>query len=194
MAATLIRVRSKVAKRTNSGFQKRGLRWKDRLDLENPAPLVRLLQIIIGQQTDNDAKSRRTPFCRQAAIPDPRSGLLFGFTLILLTHQPIDGTQRERGRRKAEHRKWCFLCDVDEDELSYQRQERYQHHRPYLDDAMATFKHAQYRVVELECDEHGHNHAENRLEEFLLSRIHEFKQDQAADPIGQMQECCKNKH
>ena len=83
----------------------------------------------------------------------------------------MDRTKRKDRGGEAEERQRLGLRCIEDDELPNEREERDQHHGAHLHDALPALEHAQDRVVELERDQHGQDHAENRLENGLVGGV-----------------------
>src|SRR5215204_1066327 len=107
---------------------------------------------------------------------------------VLIAHEPVDRAEREdRGGEAEERQRLSFRC-VEDDELPDEREERDQHHGAHLHDALPALEHAQDRVVELERDQHGQDHAENGLEDRLVGGVDQPEDDEQGDARQEMEQ------
>src|SRR3984893_8003612 len=121
---------------------------------------------------------------------------------VLLPHQPVDQPERQNSKGKREDRERFEAGEVDDDEFPRHGKQRYENHGLQLYNAFLAVQDAHYRVVEFQCDQHGHDHAEYGLEtggvhgheriQQIVSHLHQNQMrgsddNNAADQQGQDQ-------
>jgi hypothetical protein len=74
---------------------------------------------------------------------------------------------------------------VKNDELAHQRKQR---DCSDLDNAVLALEHLRDRMVELERDQNGQDHAEESLKDLLVSRIDKSIEQQQDDPKTQLEQ------